>query len=76
MLQAQTENPRRRRRSARPAPLPEPLAYGLADAARVTGLSRATLRRRAAEGKIRLVKVGGRTLVPAESLKRLLNIAE
>jgi excisionase family DNA binding protein len=65
-----------RRRSARPAPLPDPLAYGLADAAHLSGLSRATLRRRAAEGALRLVRVGGRTLIPAESLKRLLNIAE
>jgi hypothetical protein len=65
-----------RRRSARPAPLPDPLAYGLADAARLSGLSRATLRRRAAEGSLRLIKVGGRTLVEGNSLRRMLGIAE
>jgi excisionase family DNA binding protein len=65
-----------RRRSARPAPLPDALAYGLNDAARLSGLSRATLRRRASEGRLKLVRVGGRTLIPAQSLKRLLGIAE
>jgi excisionase family DNA binding protein len=65
-----------RRRSARPAPLPDALAYSLNDAAQLSGLSRATLRRRAAEGALRLVRVGGRTLVPAQSLKRLLGITE
>jgi excisionase family DNA binding protein len=65
-----------RRRSARPAPPPNALAYGLEDAAKLSGLSRATLRRRAAEGRLKLVKIGGRTLIPADSLKRLLGIAE
>jgi hypothetical protein len=65
-----------RRRSARPAPPPNALAYGLNDAARLSGLSCATLRRRAAEGRLKLVRVGGRTLVPADSLKRLLGFAE
>jgi excisionase family DNA binding protein len=65
-----------RRRSARPAPPPDALAYGLDDAARLSGLSRATLRRRAAEGALTLVKVGGRTLVPADALKRMLGITE
>jgi excisionase family DNA binding protein len=65
-----------RRRSARLAPPPDALAYGLHDAARLSGLSRATLRRRAAEGRLKLVRVGGRTLIPADSLKRLLDIAE
>jgi hypothetical protein len=65
-----------RRRSARPAPPPDALAYGLEDAARISGLSRSSLRRRAAEGRLKLVKIGGRTLVPADSLKRLLGITE
>jgi excisionase family DNA binding protein len=56
--------------------MPGALAYSLNDAAQLSGLSRATLRRRAAEGALRLVRVGGRTLVPADSLKRLLDIAE
>jgi hypothetical protein len=56
--------------------MPGALAYSLDDASRLSNLSRASLRRRAAEGRLKLVKVGGRTLVPADSLKRLLDIAE
>jgi hypothetical protein len=56
----------------RPAPLPGALAYTLPDAARLSGLSIATLRRRSAEGLLRLFRVGGRTLVDAATLRRLL----
>lgn len=54
---------------------PEPLTYTLNDAARVSGLSRATLYRRAAEGLLKLTRVGGRTLVDAASLRALLGVA-
>ena len=49
-----------------------PITVTLQEAARLTGLSQATLRRRAAEGRLTLRKVGGRTLVLYESLVRLL----
>ena len=49
-----------------------PIAVTLGEAARLSGLSQATLRRRAAEGRLTLRKVGGRTLVLYESLARLL----
>ena len=58
----------------RPAPLPGALAYTLPDAARLSGLSIATLRRRSAEGLLRLFRVGGRTLVDAATLRRMLGI--
>jgi hypothetical protein len=64
----------RKRRNLRHAPCPDALTFTLADAARMSGLSQATLRRRASEGGLRLVKVGGRTLVDAASLRRLLNV--
>jgi excisionase family DNA binding protein len=38
----------------------------------VSGLSRSTLYRHAAGGRLRLVKVGGRTLVSATSLRAML----
>ena len=60
---------------ARPAPAPHPLTHTLNDAARITGLSRSTLYRHAAAGRLRLVKVGGRTLVDADSLRALVGIA-
>lgn len=58
------------RKPARPSP--EPLTYTLAAAAAVSGLSRSTLYRHAAAGRLRLVRVGGRTLVDAASLRVLI----
>jgi hypothetical protein len=75
MLATDTQTPRRCRK-ARPAPLPDALAFTLNDASRVSGLSRSTLRRRAAEGALRLFRCGGRTLVDGASLRRLLGVAE
>ncbi|WP_237214205.1 helix-turn-helix domain-containing protein [Falsiroseomonas oryziterrae] len=62
----------KRRPEDRPAPLPNAITYTLPDAARISGLSQATLRRRAAEGALRLFRVGGRTLVNGDSLRALL----
>ncbi len=56
-------------------PAPEPLAMTLKDAALASGLSPATLRRRAREGRLRLFRVGGRCLVDATSLRALLGLA-
>lgn len=52
-------------------PVP-PLTYTLHDAAAASGLSRNTLYRHAQAGALRLVKVGGRTLVDAASLRALV----
>lgn len=59
-------------RKARPAPSPHALSYTLTDAAALSGLHPATLRRRAKDGALRLFRVGGRTLVDGASLRRLL----
>ena len=56
-------------------PRPEPLSYTLNAAAAASGLSRSTLYRHGAAGKLRLVKVGGRTLVDAASLRALVGAA-
>jgi excisionase family DNA binding protein len=56
----------------RPAPPRSALAYTLSDAARMTGLSRSTLYRHAGAARLKLVKVGGRTLVDAASLRALV----
>lgn len=61
-------------RKAQPAPSPHALSYTLTDAAALSGLHPATLRRRAAEGALRLFRVGGRTLVDGASLRRLLGV--
>lgn len=76
MVQTEPTNPARprgkRKPAERPAPLPNALSYDLHDAARISGLSRATLYRHAAAARLRLVKVGGRTLVCAASLRALV----
>jgi hypothetical protein len=65
----------KRKPADRPAPLPHALSYTLPDAARMCGLSAATLRRRAADGALRLFRVGSRTLVCGQSLRALLTRA-
>jgi excisionase family DNA binding protein len=49
-----------------------PLTYTLNNAAAACGLSRSTLYRHAAAGRLQLMKVGGRTLVNAASLRALV----
>lgn len=53
-------------------PLSERLSYTLQEACAVTGLSESILRRRAKEGQLRLHRVGGRVLIPAGELQRLV----
>lgn len=57
--------------AARPG---EPLAYRVNDASRISGLGRTTLYKLHAEGKLAMIKVAGRTLIPAESLRALLQV--
>lgn len=59
------------KRRPRPAPLPGAFTYGLRDAAKLSGLSVATLRRREAEGAFKFHKIGGRTMVRRADLLRL-----
>ncbi|WP_327194421.1 helix-turn-helix domain-containing protein [Novosphingobium organovorum] len=51
---------------------PVPLAYSVRDAAIVTSLSRPRIYQLIAEGKIETRKLGRRTIVLAESLRRLV----
>lgn len=55
-----------------PEPPANALAYSWAQGAHITGLSVSSLRRRANEGKLKVVRVAGRTLIPAADLKRLV----
>ena len=68
----QSEITKRRER----APLPEAFAFGLRDAAKLSGLSVATLRRRERDGLFRFHHVGGRTLVRRADLLRLCGAAD
>ena len=64
--------------TATPIRSPSPNTWGssltmtLSNAAAISGLSITTLRRHAANGNLRLIKLGGRTLVESASLRRLL----
>lgn len=51
---------------------PERLAFGVTEAAQVAGIGRSTLYAAMADGQLRAVKLGKRTLIPAEELRRFL----
>ncbi len=60
------------RKRPRTTPEPERLAYTIADARIATGLSKTKLYSLIKQGTLRKMKVGGRTLVDAASLRALL----
>lgn len=53
----------------------EILAYRIPDACRALSISRAHLYDLASKGKLRLVKIGGRTVLPATEIARILGEA-
>jgi hypothetical protein len=55
----------------RPSPL-EPLALRVPDACRVIGIGRTKLYGEAKAGRVKLIRIGGRTLVPMDELRRLI----
>ena len=52
---------------------PEPLAYSIADACRVSSIGRTKLYALIGTGQLEARRIGGRTLIPAASLRRLIN---
>jgi len=46
-------------------------AYRVQDACRALGVGRSTLYKLAGNGKLRLVRIGGRTVVPGDEVNRL-----
>jgi hypothetical protein len=53
-------------------PAVERLAYRIPDACRAIGLGRTSIYRLATDGKLRLIKIAGRSLVDAASLRDLV----
>ncbi len=53
-------------------PRPEPLAYRIPDACHVLGLGKTSIYALMGEGKLRAIKVAGRTLIDAESARALI----
>lgn len=54
----------------------EPLAYSIADAVRVSSIGRTRLYALINEGRLEARKIGKRTLIPAASLRRLIEGSE
>lgn len=51
----------------------EPLAYSISDACRITSIGRTRLYALIAEGRLDVRKIGRRTLIPAASLRALID---
>ncbi|WP_372622484.1 helix-turn-helix domain-containing protein [Falsiroseomonas sp.] len=66
----------KRKPEDRPPPPPNAITYTIPDAARMSGLSPSTLRRRASTGELQMRRNGGRTLVCGASLRRMLQVGE
>jgi hypothetical protein len=58
---------------ARPAPLPDALAYTIPDACRVSGIGRTKLYELIKAGRLGVCRAAGRVLVLGDSLRALLN---
>lgn len=52
---------------------PPKLAYSIREAVAATSLSKTTLYAKIAANQLRAVRVGGRTVIPAESLHALIH---
>ena len=52
---------------------PFKLAYSIKEACKASSLGRTTLYAHIAAGRLRAVRVGGRTIIPAESLLNLID---
>ncbi len=50
----------------------EKLAYSIKEACKATTLSRTTIYSHIAAGRLRVIRIGGRTIIPAESLHALI----
>ena len=50
---------------------PERISYGINEAVEMTGIGKTTMYKLISDGKLRIVRVGGRTLIPADELKAL-----
>jgi excisionase family DNA binding protein len=51
---------------------PPKLGYSIREACQTTSLSRSTIYNHIAAGRLRAVRVGGRTIIPADSLHAMI----
>lgn len=52
---------------------PTKLSYSIREACKATSLGRTSIYSHIAAGRLRAVRVGGRTVIPAESLRALID---
>ena len=69
--QAEHDKPRRKR-TPRPAPLPDAIAYTVADACRIAGIGRTKLYELIGANRLKVSRAAGRVLVLGDSLRALL----
>jgi excisionase family DNA binding protein len=55
---------------------PEPLAYSIAEACRISSFGRSYLYKLIADGRLEARRLGARTFIPAASLRALLDGAQ
>lgn len=54
--------------------VPKPkLAYSIREVCEATSLSRTTVYSHISSGRLKVIRIGGRVIVPAENLLRLIN---
>ncbi|GEL44582.1 hypothetical protein MEX01_51730 [Methylorubrum extorquens] len=76
MIEASHETAQAERKTTRaPKPAPTPIAYRPGDAARVLGVSRATIYKMMADGKLEARHLGGATLIAHAELVRVFESA-
>ena len=61
-------------RKPRPAPLPNALAFTVADDCRVAGFGRTKLYQLIGDGRLKVTRAAGRVLVLGDSLRALLGV--
>jgi excisionase family DNA binding protein len=61
--------------TATPTPLAEPLALTIPNACRAIGVGKTWIYEQAKAGNLKLVHLGGRTVIPMAELKRLMESA-
>lgn len=54
-------------------PRPFKLAYSIKEACEASSLGKTSIWNHIREGRLRVIRLGGRTLIPAESLHALIN---
>jgi excisionase family DNA binding protein len=55
---------------------PPKLSYSILEACTATSLSRTTIYKHIAAGRLRVTRIGGRTVIPTESLHALVGVGQ